>query len=86
MSAVEYRDGFGRSWWQPRLESGERLYDRWSFDDVHRVWRSHGYVSYGAGMEPVMFRSKARAERVARREDRRRLACKLARVTEVGDE
>jgi hypothetical protein len=81
MPTTEWRDGRGRSYWQPTLDDGDR---RW--------WRHDGYVEeiniswsvdQPKGWEPTVCRSQRKAERVARREQRRLDNLRLDQITEV---
>ena len=81
MSVVEWRDGHGHPHWQPMLDDGKRL------------WRDSSYASYPAEtttwrsaqttLGPVTYRSRARAERVARREHKRRTKKRLSVIREI---
>ena len=63
MSTVEWRNEVGDAQWQPALPNGERLYY-----DPNRIPATRWVRS---GRTPRLYRSQARAERVARREWRR---------------
>lgn len=54
MSAVEYVNDNGKARYQPAASDGARL---WCDE--------HGYHSWDAGVEPVLYRSRRRAERRA---------------------
>lgn len=81
--AIEWIDGYGRSHWQPITGSGERL---WRISDntdgMHRAWQAQEpelslfVTDYG----PVTYRSRARAERVARRRQARQEAKELRKM------
>ena len=77
MTATEYRNGYGRSYWQPTI--GDQFlaknYDR---SGSWKVWTGHPERS-----DPVVYRSKRRAERVARREERRRKRAEMREVEPV---
>lgn len=74
---VEYRNQRGKSKWQPRTYDGERLWSRLSNatvliggfieDDWVKTWLSDENIRDKD--EPVLFASKNRARRVARRKE-----------------
>lgn len=68
--ATEWVDGYGRSRWQPVTGDGERLWCVSSYArGMHQAWSaptqkaSTFLVCHG----PITYKSRARAERVARR-------------------
>lgn len=57
---IEWQDGLGRTWWQPRSQSGAALYG-----DAHGdVWIRND--PYNVLLIPRRYRSKKRAERIGR--------------------
>lgn len=74
---VEYRNQRGKSKWQPRTYDGERLWNRLSNSTVlaggfieenwRKTWLSNENLRNNDA--PVLFGSKRRAERVARRKE-----------------
>ena len=84
--AIEWADGYGRSHWQPLTENGESLWYASNYaDGMHRSWRAQtqepsALVTFHG---PVTYRSRARAERVARRRQARQEAKKLSRIHPV---
>ena len=74
---VEYRNQRGKSKWQPRTYDGERLWNRLSNatvlvggfieEDWRKTWVSDENLRNSD--EPVLFASKNRARRVARRKE-----------------
>lgn len=82
MTATEWRDGYGRTWWQPTLPDGKVAC--WVSDyegDRHRTWSVP--TSDTSFTTPVLYRSNARANRVAAREYKRRQAHDLRQVRQV---
>lgn len=75
--ATEWKNGLGRSRWQPETADGKR---RW----LEEVTDISGFPTYfvpvwehpikSAGLEPSLYRSRRRAKRVARRAERREAA------------
>lgn len=84
--AIEWADGYGRSRWQPITPDGESL---WLVSDyisgAHRAWRvqAPGFSLFGGFPNPVTYRSRARAERVARRRQARQEAKELRKIHPV---
>lgn len=74
---VEYRNQRGKSKWQPRTYDGERLWNRLSNstvlvggfieEDWRKTWMSDENLRNSD--EPVLFASKKRARRIARRKE-----------------
>ncbi len=69
---VLHRNHLGKSRYQPRLANGQRLWMATEFDpvlpgEVTRIW-----WDLNDWFKPVLYRSCRRAERVARRGQRRR--------------
>lgn len=74
---VEYRNQRGKSKWQPRTYDGERLWNRLSNstvlvggfieEDWRKTWLSNENLRNAD--EPILFTSKKRAKRVARRKE-----------------
>ena len=58
--AVEWKDGLGRSRWQPIFPNGQRLW--WRERDLSAEWR----YSNDAGLPPRVYRFRWRAVRVAK--------------------
>ena len=84
--AVEWVDGRGRSHWQPRTGNGERFWRVSNYaDGEHRAWSTPTQEAsvYLAIHGPVTYRSRARAERVARRRQARQEAKTLRRIHPV---
>ena len=84
--AIEWADGYGRSHWQPLTENGESLWLASNYaDGMHRSWRAQAQESSALVTfhGPVTYRSRARAERVARRRQSRQEAKKLSRMHPV---
>ena len=77
----EWQDGYGRSYWQPMLASGERLWRESCYEDGLTL--SSGWSRCGVGLGAVTYRSRARAERIARREQKRRDKKRLNEIREV---
>lgn len=84
--AIEWADGYGRSRWQPVTRNGERL---WRVSDyargMHRAWRvtTQKPSLFPTFHNPVTYRSRARAERVARRRQARQEAKALRKIHPV---
>ena len=84
--AVEWVDGRGRSRWQPITPDGE---SPWLVSDyingAHRAWRAQApdFSLFGGFPNPVTYKSKARAERIARRRQARQEAKALRRIHPV---
>ena len=76
MPSTEWRDGRGRSRWQPTLEDG----DRWWIYVGEPYWLD---IMPGGYAAPVLYRSRRKAERVARKEQHRRDKWRLDQITEV---
>lgn len=64
---VPWRDGRGRVYWQPATTSGTALWWAPFWHEWERVWKADRPTS----AHPVRYRSRRRAERVARRHIRR---------------
>lgn len=79
-NAVEYRDGLGRSFWQPALDNGQRLYRRYDFSVSWFEWVHPGSVP---PKWAVLYRNRKRALRRAVREERRRAKKTVREVREV---
>lgn len=84
--AIKWADGHGRSRWQPLTGNGESL---WRISDyvngAYRSWRTQApELSLFVGLnDPVTYRSRARAERVARRRQARQEAKTLRKIHPV---
>ena len=84
--AIEWTDGHGRSRWQPLTGNGESL---WLVSDyvngAYRSWRTQAprFSVLGGLHDPVTYRSRARAERVARRRQARQEAKALRKMHPV---
>ena len=84
--AVEWADGHGRSHWQPVTGNGERLWHGSSYaDGMHQSWwiPTQDPSAYFTVHGPVTYRSRARAERVARRRQARQEAKALRKLRPV---
>ena len=84
--AIEWADGHGRSRWQPLTGNGERLWRVSNYaDGIHRAWRTptQETSAFLASHGPVTYKSRARAERVARRRQARQEAKALKRMHPV---
>ena len=84
--AIEWSDGRGRSHWQPHTQNGERLWHVSNYADaMHRAWLAptREPSRFLAIHGPVTYKSRARAERVARRRQARQEAKALRRVHPV---
>lgn len=84
--AVEWADVRGRSFWQPVTGSGESLWRVSNYaDGMHRAWLApiQGPRAFLATHGPVTYKSRARAERVARRRQARQEAKTLRRIHPV---
>ena len=78
--AIEWVDGHGRSRWQPITSDGKRLCRVSDYIcGSYRAWRTQneGLSLFPAFHDPVTFRSRARAMRVARRREARQRAKKM---------
>lgn len=82
--ATEWVDGRGRSRWQPRTQNGESLWHVSNYaDGMHQAWWAQDPNVFLAFHGPVTYRSRARAERVARRRQARQEAKALRRMHPV---
>ena len=84
--AAEWSDGYGRSRWQPLTQSGERLWHVSNYADaMHQSWwiPTPESSEYLAVHGPVTYKSRARAERIARRRQARREAEELRKIHPV---
>lgn len=84
--AVEWADGYGRSRWQPLTGNGETLWHASNYaDGMHQSWRAQTQESSVLVVfhGPVTYRSRARAERVARRRQARQEAEALRKMHPV---
>lgn len=82
--ATEWRNGHGKSRWQPSMPDGLRKWERFDgyVEEVLVSWSRHRPLSF----EPVTYRSKRRAERVASRTMRGIERARLSEWEEVGHE
>ena len=87
--AAEWSDGRGRSRWQPLTSSGERLWLVSNYaEGMHRAWQTQEpEFSLFVGFHgPVTYKSRARAERVARRRQAHQDAKALRRIHPKGQD
>lgn len=78
---VPWRDGWGRVYWQPATASGAALWWVPLWTEWVREWE----LDRPASARPVCYRSRRRAERVARRHIRRVRRGTLSRLEKVDD-
>ena len=82
VTATEWVDGYGRTWWQPTLPDGKVACWVSDYDGGRcRAWSVP--TSDRRFMAPVLYRSKARADRVAARAYKRRQSRDLRQVRQV---
>jgi hypothetical protein len=82
--ATEWRNGAGKSRWQPSMPDGLRKWKRFDgyTEEVRICWSPHRPLSF----EPVTYRSRRRAERVASRAMREVERARLGEWEEVSHE
>ena len=85
---VAWRDGYGRTYWQPATSDGRELWE-WSAygDDMWGPGRERGWLDSPPNVRgwASLYRSRKRAERVTRRYLDRTLRDTLSRVERVDD-
>lgn len=75
---VTYEDGLGGRWYQPRLPSGARLYRGEFYPDV-----KHWGPAEWSYSPPMLYRSRRKAARIARKKHRERERKRVKEVKEV---
>lgn len=80
---IRYRRGDGKLLYQPVAGEARQVWrSSYATDGYEKTW-SDSWEADGNATRPVTYKSKARAERIGRREEKRRAKAELMRIEEL---
>lgn len=81
MKPLVWKNEAGQTRYQPMLENGERKWYEYTYDFSKKaVW-----AETSGGLNPCLYRSRSRAERVAKRKSRKNNNIRRYRMFPVGE-